>query len=50
MVRGEGVDPNRERGLGEALPEDGGRGHQGHGGIAAKKKGEKKSRLEKLKS
>lgn len=33
-VGGDGVDTGRERGLGEALPEDGGRGHQGHGGIA----------------
>lgn len=27
--RGEGVDPTRERGLGEVLPEDGGKGPPG---------------------
>lgn len=34
-----GADPNRAKGLGGALPEDGGRGHQGHGGIADKEVG-----------
>lgn len=42
-----GVVPNRARVLGGALPEDGGRGHQGHGGIADNEGDRGKKRIRK---